>query len=192
MLIAALLLVILIPFLAASLRVVPNGMAAVVERLGRIIPVVRKPGLIVLLPFLERVTYFPATAFPLQIPVTIEPRGTEPLELTAACECTVTDAIRFLGNLPFSGLGAARKQAGEESAKTAGTFLQGVIAAEGEAAVAELGVMNFLSELPGWPDRLRGPLKERGAHVGLRFEGLRVSAPKMTAEEMWRLRRRSE
>jgi len=58
--------------------------------------------------------------------------------------------------------------------------------------VAEAGVMIFLSDLPGWADRLRGPLKERGAHVGLRFEGLRVSSKQMTAEEMWRLRRRAE
>lgn len=192
MLIAALLLVILIPFLAASLRVVPNDMVAMVDRMGRLVPVVRGPGLVVIVPFIDRLNYFPATAFPLQLQVTVEPRGTEPLELTAECECTVVDAIRFQGNLPFSGLGAAKQQARAESVKTAGAFLQRVMAAEGEAAVAEAGVMNFLSDLRGWPDRLRGPLKERGAHVGLRFEGLRVSSKQMTAEEMWRLRRRAE
>lgn len=192
MLTAALLLVILIPILAASLRVVPKDKVGLVERAGRVIPVVRGPGLVFLVPFLERVTYLPATAFPLQIPVTIEPRGTEPLELTAECACTVADAVRFREHLPFSGVGPAKQQAGEECAKTAGAFLQRVMAAEGEAAVAEAGVMNFLSDLPGWADRLRGPLKERGAHVGLRFEGLRVSSKQMTAEEMWRLRRRAE
>ena len=82
MLTAALLLVILIPILAASLRVVPKDKVGLVERPGRAVPVVRKPGLMFLVPFLERVMYFPAAAFPLQIPVRIEPRGTEPLELT--------------------------------------------------------------------------------------------------------------
>ncbi|MBK7929150.1 MAG: hypothetical protein IPJ98_17225 [Bryobacterales bacterium] len=191
MLIAALLLVILIPFLAASVRVVPKDMVGLVERLGRLVPVVRGPGLMVILPFMDRLTYFPSTAFPLHIPVPIEPRGTEPLELAAECACTVADAVRFRENLPFSGVGPAKQQAGEECAKTAGAFLQRVMAADGEAAVAEAGVMNFLSDLPGWADRLRGPLKERGAHVGLRFEGLRISAKQMTAEEMWRLRRSS-
>lgn len=192
MLIAGLLLVILIPFLAASVRVVPKDMVAMVDRMGRLVPVVRGPGLLLIVPFLDRLNYFPATAFPLQIPVTVEPRGTEPLELAAECACTVTDAVRFLGNLPFAGLGSDRQKAREECAKSAWAFLRRVMAAEGEAAVAEAGVMNFLSDLPGWADRLRGPLQERGAHVGLRFEGLRISAQKMTAEEMWRLRRRAE
>ena len=50
MLIAALLLVILIPILAASVRMVPKDMVGLVERLGRLVPVVRGPGLLVILP----------------------------------------------------------------------------------------------------------------------------------------------
>lgn len=193
MLIAAILLVMLaIPLVGASLRVVPRDMVGLVERLGRVIPVVRRPGLVLVRPFMDRLTYFPATAFPLQTIVTVEPQGTEPLELTAECECTVTDAIRFQQNLPFAGLGSPKQQAGEESAKTAGAFLRTVLAAEGKAAVGEVGVMNFLSDLPAWPDKLRGPLKERAEYMGLRIERLRVRAETLTAEEMWRLRRRAE
>lgn len=69
------LLVILIPILAASLRVVPKDKVGRRKWPGAPFPW-RKPGLMFLVPFLERVMYFPAAAFPLEIPIRIEAAGT--------------------------------------------------------------------------------------------------------------------
>jgi regulator of protease activity HflC (stomatin/prohibitin superfamily) len=188
-LIAALLMVILIPLVAGSVRVLQPGTVGLVERLGRVIPVVRQPGLVLLIPFLERLLTFPSKPFEMELELEVELSGRMPLKLSADCTCEVADVMKFHESLPFTARGSMKETMSHESQARAREFLRGLLESEGRAVVREMGLMEFLGDEDGCAERVMGRLQWHTKRVGLRVEKLVLQAAEMSPEAMWQLRK---
>lgn len=161
----ALILIATMAILAAMIRTVPAGSVGMVERLGRFVPPLRRPGVIVLRPFVERLVSIPISPFPIRCVLDAEIGG-EPAALTVSAECLIQEPVKFNQNVP-----ARRHYTQTERTER---FLNGLLASEGRAVLRE---MTAGGRRPTALDFARGLSERLGWHarsVGMRIGDLRV------------------
>jgi regulator of protease activity HflC (stomatin/prohibitin superfamily) len=162
----ALILIATMAILAATIRTVPADSVGVVERLGRFVPPLRRPGVVVLRPFIERLVPIPISPFPIRCALDAEIEGL-PAGLLVSAECLIQEPVKFHQNVP-----ARRYYSPTERTER---FLNGLLASEGRAVLREMTAggrrptafdfARSLSERLGWHAR----------SVGMRISDLRVS-----------------
>ncbi len=173
MLLLALILVVGIAVLAASFRRVPPDSIGVVDRLGRLLPDVHKPGWVVMKPYIERLVVIPTTPFPIQCSTEGDAAGS-PVKLTMTAQCWIQDAFKFQLSIPPKRYHDAKERAA--------LFVTGLMNSEGRAllrehfAATEAAADAADAARSGdFSERLAERIEWHARNVGIKVTGVRVS-----------------
>lgn len=192
MLIAALLMVILIPLIAASVRVVPADCFGVVERLGRVMPEIRQPGLVLLRPFFELLILLPKEPFPVDLKLEAETWERIPLTYTVELTCEVRDPIKLHESLPGIQRGEVRAWRMERTVYRIKRFLDNTLLSEGRAAVRKGRLMECLSNREELEDEIQERLAWHAKKVGLEIASVSMKLLEVPDEAKWQVRQAAE
>lgn len=170
MLLLALVLIFGVAVLATAFRRVPRDSIGVVERLGRLLPDVHKPGWVVVKPYIERLVVIPTTPFPIQCSTEGDAAGS-PVKLTMTAQCWIQDAFKFQLNIPPKRFHDAKQRAA--------LFVTGLMNSEGRALLREhfaaTEATADAAQSGDFSERLAGRIEWHARNVGIKVTGVRVS-----------------
>ena len=166
MLVVAIILIAVIPIVAGSIRVVPPDSVGLVERLGRLLPGVRQPGIVLIRPFIERLLIVPVKAFPVVCETEVDEGGST-RKLTLNADCLIQDPVKFHQNVPPVPRGGPRE--------SASGFLGTLMNSEGRALLREMPVGSELFDSYDFSNRLADRLEWHTRSVGLKVSGIQVA-----------------
>lgn len=164
MIFAAFLLIVGIALAASAVKIVPPDSVALVERLGRPVRVISKPGLVWIRPYIERLIILPSKSFPVSYVVQTEDGGPS-RAVQVEGQCLIQDPMKFHENVP-----PIRTH---DASENASRFLGALLNTEGRAllrAMAEEGVEDSYE----FSNRLAERLDWHTRSVGLKVRELRV------------------
>ena len=178
MLAVALILLAALYLAAAAYKVVPPDSVGLVERLGHLMPGVRKPGVVFIRPFIDRLVVLPTKRFPLVLHAEAEVAGGIPVKLTVEASCAIIDGVKFHQNVPDaspSGAGIPERVSG---------FLGKLLESEGRALLREHTPAECHSDLREISSRLSGRLDWHTRHVGLEVCSLTITGIDLPPDEV--------
>jgi len=176
MLVAALLLILVIPLIAAACKVVPPDSVGLVERFGRLLPEIRKPGLVIIRPYIERLFVLPNGPIPLVLETDSQLGGRIPVHVTVEVSCAIMDPVKFQQNVPIP------PRTRGVPARISG-FLGALLESEGRALLRELSPIECLSEPRELSRRLSERLEWHTRRVGLSIPELNIAGFGLPPEE---------
>ena len=186
MLAVALILLLAIYLAAAAYKIVPPDSVGLIERLGRLMPGVSKPGVVFIRPFIERVLVLPTKRFPLTLRTKAELAGSVPVQLTVEVSCAIIDGVKFHQNVP-----GASPSGGGIPERVSG-FLGRLLESEGRAFLRDRSSAECLSDLREISNRLSGRLEWHTRHVGLEVYSLNITGFDLPPEEVDQVRLQAE
>ncbi len=192
MLIAALLMVTLIPLIAASVRVIPDGAVGVVERLGRVIPAVRQPGLVLLRPFFELLILMPKGQFPVNLKLEAETWERVPLTFAVEMQCAVKDPIKLHESVAGIPRGEARERGVGLMVQRVSRFFEQTLVSEGRAAVRKGRLLDCLGNMTAVEELIQERLGWHGRKLGLEILSLHMTLLEMPEDARQRVRQAVE
>jgi len=182
----ALILLLAIYLAAAAYKVVPPDSVGLIERMGRLMPGVRKPGVVFIRPFIERLLVLPTKRFPLTLLSEAELLGGIPVKLTVEASCAIVDGVKFHQNVPD-----ASPSGGSIPERVSG-FLGRLLESEGRALLRDHSPAECLSDLCEVSSRLSGRLDWHTRHVGLEVYSLNITGFDLPRKEMEQVRLQAE
>jgi len=188
MLIAGLLMIILIPLIAASVRVVPDGTVGLVEQLGQVVPGLRQPGLLLLRPFFETLILLPKGPFHVELKLEAETWERVPLTFAVEMECEVKDPVLLDQSLPGVPRGELRERGVRHTIQRVSRFLDHTLVSEGRAAVRKGRLIECLGNMDDLEKRIQERLGWHGRKQGLEILSLQMSLLEIPEDARQQLR----